>query len=628
MSMLEKEETLNNIIDNSDYSDANPMDCMFPRYDGDKIIQYRYKFRGNHGQNKDKKQACDELRDKIVLDSTMKEMQKLDNIDPIKMIIIGENTFFVYGTLEEPLFDYFHILHYRGIKITEKFKNRIWDNKRSHFGYFKNQFGGYVFRFYVPIDCGYEILNEKEHLKTISKKLKEKILPLKNKQEIAKKTKIIEKKEEVKMDVVKDDKKEDIKISEELKQMEEQLDNEIDIYTRRTIKNPFDGISLYKKRYRLGKGKYFDKSELTEVILTTIKTKMGRNSDCLQTIPYIHNLHYQDKNILIYNSLQTPYFDIRHIIHLFNNKDWQDNNIYNNNKDEIKARSLNKNSNGGYFVREFISRQTMFDMILASNKAFSKKFKKDISKELDRLAGEGNLEFKNDGIKIRSRSEFKYIPPKEKILVNHNENGINFDFEPMTPPNNQSNEEFIAYTKKLAKMARDNIDVSDFADCGVMYYAFTSLPDKRGKNQLIVKIGYTENLEGRLASLDEEYKCKYTLVACIKVKTKTVETKFHKMAHNTYPSLCYTIEINGKRKNELYVHDQCLLDKFLSINKKMEQQEYLKPVNENISLEILKEQNRSKEALAKNNLEVEKQKTQQLQLQLELAKLQKNKSSK
>ena len=162
-------------------------------------------------------------------------------------------------------------------------------------------------------------------------------------------------------------------------------------------------------------------------------------------------------------------------------------------------------------------------------------------------------------IQLNNKYDMDYNPLKKVYLLK------SIKVKPMIPQNNKSNPDFIKYMNELMKTAQNTNNFSKLIDCGLMYYAITELPDKSGKNRLIIKIGHTENLCERIKSLRNEYKCMFTIISFVKVKTKTVEVKFHNLLHKLYPELCYTIEINGKRKNELYIHDQCLLDDFLAL---------------------------------------------------------------
>lgn len=86
------------------------------------------------------------------------------------------------------------------------------------------------------------------------------------------------------------------------------------------------------------------------------------------------------------------------------------------------AYDFRDNEFGGFYIKEYINKETFFKMILHTNSIFSNKFKDDIAKILDKLTDSGQLVISNNELVINTE-------PKKKPIEYFNEYEYTQTFE-------------------------------------------------------------------------------------------------------------------------------------------------------------------------------------------------------
>jgi hypothetical protein len=139
----------------------------------------------------------------------------------------------------------------------------------------------------------------------------------------------------------------------------------------------------------------------------------------------------------------------------------------------------------------------------------------------------------------------------------------------------------------------ENIDY--LHDKKVMYHFATSITNMND-DRVIHKFGYSADILARIASLEREYACEFKLMAVKEVFCEGDEKLFHRLVKRKFPKLHYLIQVDTKRKVELYYADERLTAAF----------EKFKPT--------------PKKVITDNEIEMTRLKLQILQTRLELKK--------
>jgi len=274
-----------------------------------------------------------------------------------------------------------------------------------------------------------------------------------------------------------------------------------------------------------------------------------------------------------------PLFDINHIIALLDLTDI--NKKYNEFKSKITHYCFKKNEFGGYIVKEFISEESMYNLILSSNSEFSKAFKQDVSKLLVNLRNQGVIAIVNDEIMVIND------------IKNHD----------ITCLKDRTDYDKVS---KLFIEAK-NIILTLYVNDHLMYAFATTLIHNSHENKILLKIGYTADISKRIVDLKKEYGCNFFLLAIRIVKNEQYEHAWHTLQRNAYPQLVCDLQIKNKNKDEIYVYDDQIIKEFFAIKS------YNKSRELEHALEMKKEETKQME-----------EQTKQLQLQLELKKLEFN----
>ena len=126
-------------------------------------------------------------------------------------------------------------------------------------------------------------------------------------------------------------------------------------------------------------------------------------------------------------------------------------------------------------------------------------------------------------------------------------------------PYNYDNDIHSAFVKKLVKEGQKT-SFSKFHKQHVMYSFIMALPKKH--NNIIIKFGYTHDIEKRILTLAKEYGCIVYFIKAKIIKNIHKENKFHNMLQSKYPELIEKHTIKDTEKTELYKLNPILLKEF------------------------------------------------------------------
>jgi len=350
-------------------------------------------------------------------------------------------------------------------------------------------------------------------------------------------------------------------IAEKIGKLENELDSKIEHYNKFTKNNPMTGITWDKtrKKYRL----YYDKlnkynsdlSILTKELTDLICAKNGKN---ISNICAINFIEYKATNIIIYDNIKSPLFDINHIINILDFS--APRKKYEQFKDKITNYYFKKNEYGGYIIKELINEETMYQIVLSSNSKFSKSFKQDVSKILVKLRETNQLEITNGNLILKptfnNKKELndknietqltKYIKPNNEIIQTYN------------------NPYYVEFLKSLIKDGQDII-INKYVGQHIIYMFIITLIDKENYNRIFCKIGYTADILERIKSLKDEYACGFFLINLKRIKKEQAEKDFHRSIKLAHSNLSYIINVNKKDKDEIYIFDEVIVKEFNAI---------------------------------------------------------------
>lgn len=356
-----------------------------------------------------------------------------------------------------------------------------------------------------------------------------------------------------------------------LEHIEKLLDIEIDSYNKYTEHKPMMGISWSDKRKKwLLQNKnqnifsYCD--DLNELVIKSCELLCNKNQNKKQykilNTDAIVNIPYKQRNILIYNSVKQPLFDIQHILKLLDLVDT--NKKYNQFKDQITHYGFKKNEYCGYILKEFISEEIMYQIVLSSTSEFSKSFKNDISKLLVELRKKNGLVIENNQLKINSD-----YSNSESLCDNNIKKELDLVVEDSETNRSYNNPYYYSMVKDLVKNG-SNIIIQKYNHHHVMYFFIMTLRDKSGLNRIFCKIGYTADIIERIRSLRLEYKCSVYLIGLKTIKNEQFEKEFHKLIKRMKSHLSCPIKINNTNKDEIYIFDEHLYREFTTIKEDIE----------------------------------------------------------
>lgn len=346
-------------------------------------------------------------------------------------------------------------------------------------------------------------------------------------------------------------------------EMENELDSQVEQYNRYTETNPMLGITwndklrtwrIYDNNYEVNT-KTVNKNNAIELMKNKI---IGgtKNLTPIENICAVNFVSYKNKNLIIYNTLEDPLFDIRHIIKLLDID--REDVKYVEFKDKITHYGFKKNIFEGYIKKEFILESIMFNLIMSSNSDFSKDFKKDVGIILCQLRQNNMLIIEKDNLVLTMRK-----PNYNKSNINDNNIDDEFAIALHDGSYDQTydNPLYNDLVKDLVKKGAA-IPLQKYADQHVLYCFIITISDKENLNRIFCKIGYTSDIIKRIKSLRTEYYCGIYLIGLKYVQNEQAEKKFHASIKTAKKYLVYQMQLNGKDKDEIYIFDRKLYNEF------------------------------------------------------------------
>jgi len=555
---------------------------------------------------------------KIIMEK-IKDDKKRNQISEcviLEKIIYKTKNIVIYGTYENPLFDIHHMINLLELEAEDK-KYQLNKNKITHYNVKKNSHGGYIIKELIPEKAMYSIIlssnsNFSKDIPVIQKQIRDCLEKIKERTKYSEThndeimtdrrnnvitvhtsyphniienngsdngddNSIVEENEsdsDDDIDAIKNnetcddtnvDEENELVNSDNINAIEEMLDMEINSYNKYDENHPMLGISRYETRWRLisrehdCNTKSVDKNKLIKIIIDKINGTYNQyiRTDCLPQ----GKIKYENKYVIIYGTIDVPLFDIQHVIKLLNLTD--EDQKYRDNKNMITHYGFKKNKYGGYVVKEFISEESMYDIVMSSNSEFSKKFKKDVSKMLVRMRRRGKLIITNEQITLSD------VPKSSNETKNMN---INHDFiESLidkSPGMSYDDEHVSCYVKQLIKEGM-SIVLSKYSKKHVLYGMITTLVDQTGLNRVLIKFGYSENIYKRIQELRDNYKSNFYIVRIKVIHGESTEREFHKILKEKYPKHNVDITIKSKSKDEIYALDESLIIEFDNFNEEI-----------------------------------------------------------
>lgn len=327
--------------------------------------------------------------------------------------------------------------------------------------------------------------------------------------------------------------------------LEDKLDKACERYMKFTNNHPAEFITydINKKRYILNYGDNITKNKNLNKLIERLKEKIGdeKEKNFQKIIPQ-KKIEYKNKKIIIYMTEDNKiYFDINHIINLFDNTNIKDK--YHEYKNDISLYDFRDNEFGGFYIKEFISQEIFYKMLLHSNNTFSNKFKDDIVKILDELTDNGQLMISNGNLQLVNKDVFE---------------NINYCYT-----QTYNNNELVDFIKsRIVEFKK--INWNKYSKRNVIYFFVTTLQDPNGLNRILCKVGFSSDIVERIKSLRNEYKSKFYLIGLKLVNRSQDEKEFHTLLKTQFPELVVKMKIDNHDKDEIYVFDIYLYNVFIS----------------------------------------------------------------
>lgn len=336
---------------------------------------------------------------------------------------------------------------------------------------------------------------------------------------------------------------------------EESLENEPDMectrYNNHTRKNPAPYINYHERdgvfRIRINGQELIRNKELS-LLIQKLKTEIlpPKFGHFLTEIGGAKQILYNQRKIIIYKNPDTnePLYDINHVIRLCTNSETSNSEMeYKRNKHRINCCSYRDNEFGGFYVKEFISQQDFYEMILHSTTQFSQRFKAELATLLDKWTRDGIFKMDNNQI-----TSVPVIPSNP------------FQQNPDTYRYTQTyqNYELVDFVRGLIKK-QQRACWRKYHKKHVMYMILILCRDPLGKNRIIVKIGYSHDFIQRVNQLrSDNENCNVYVLGLKYVDSQTDEKEFHKLLHIKFPLLRVPVEA----RQEYYVFDKDLWKEF------------------------------------------------------------------
>lgn len=348
--------------------------------------------------------------------------------------------------------------------------------------------------------------------------------------------------------------------------IEKELDNSVDDYKKFDSHNPMENVEFHKKTNEYIVIENSEKIKFTDRVdaCNYAKNMFIDNDERIQIGLSTKNvIRCHGRKIMMYNNIDDPLFDMMHIAKVM---ELDEDEIYDEYFKHSKYYGFFRNEYDGYVVRNFISEDDMYKIILSANNSTSKLLRDDICKILKDIRISGHAAI--DG------GKFTYTKDNindKKIKETISQFMIHDDDE-----NTFSNPRFYEYVKKLVNDG-SAINIGSYNDQNIMYLCITTMKDQENKHRLFCKIGYSTDICNRIKSLKSDYGCDFYLIGIKYVKNEKTEKEFHSNMKEIHPELSMNITISKKSKEEIYILNKIIVNEFMSIKEKIPND--IEPVN-------------------------------------------------
>jgi hypothetical protein len=181
-----------------------------------------------------------------------------------------------------------------------------------------------------------------------------------------------------------------------LENLEKDIDSKIKKYSGFSENNPMDYVSFHtgKRSYECncsGIRKYLkNKEKICDFTIDILRRNFANE---ITEIPPTQKacISYKNKTLIAFANGNEPLFDIQHILLLLGIKESMMNKKYKEFSSKINHYICVKNEYGGYFIRELIPEEVMYEIVLSSDSDFSKSFKQDVSLIIKKARQDGKL---------------------------------------------------------------------------------------------------------------------------------------------------------------------------------------------------------------------------------------------
>jgi hypothetical protein len=190
----------------------------------------------------------------------------------------------------------------------------------------------------------------------------------------------------------------------------------------------------------------------------------------------------------------------------------------------------------------------------------------------------GGLPYKNEKLDLKTNLLMKRTYISEKLL-NSIKNSINSAEELSDKLNDKLLENVKEYPYiqtynnivlvkrvKYLHMKAKKLNWNEYHNELVLYIGIMELKDPLNKNRIICKIGWSNDIWGRLKDLKAAYGCDLHILGLKKGITEKQEKELHKELKDEFPEFIVDIQINEQNKTEIYVFDDVIYQKFLDFN--------------------------------------------------------------
>jgi hypothetical protein len=188
------------------------------------------------------------------------------------------------------------------------------------------------------------------------------------------------------------------------------------------------------------------------------------------------------------------------------------------------------------------------------------------------------------------------------------------------------NNKFVELVLRLQKENYDKIIFSKFYNKSVMY--FMLLDFKTENKKILCKIGFSEKFNEREHKLCSEYKCNMFLVSIKEINCNEDEINLHQLLHSYHPNLVYNMTLKNKKKTEIYMFSEKILNEFLNFEVILKNQLYIERektkqtefIEKTKQSEVI-EKTKQVEVIEKAKVDIEIEKTKQMEINLDLVKI-------